>query len=124
MPGLALGSAMRIAAGAAMYEALAASVAITAIPPTDIPTAEPSTAPTEPLINGTTMANTATRIPAPLKSRSRFAAIAPSSMRNNVSAPENNPTNNGSVGVSRSGPTIRPMESPATRYAMLLPRTT
>ena len=48
MPGLASGSAMRIAAGAAMYEALAASVAITATPPTDMPAAEPSTAPTEP----------------------------------------------------------------------------
>ena len=55
--GLAFGSAIRIAAGAAIYDALAANVAITVAPPTERPLSLLSAIPNIALITGTVTPN-------------------------------------------------------------------
>ena len=60
---LALGSATATAAGAAMYEALAAKTARIADPPTLKPQSVPANAPRAPEITGKIIANVATGIP-------------------------------------------------------------
>lgn len=93
--GLASGRAIRMAAGAAMYDALALSVARMVAPPIESPASLPKARPIAALNIGKRIPNPKRNRPAFLRSDNLLPVTIPTSSRNKTNIPRN--------GVSKRG---------------------
>ena len=91
--GSASGTAIRIAAGAAMYEQLAYSTANNIVPPSDKPKIQPKYAPKRPAVNGKRMPKATMKIPLSMTDFKRDAASNPISSKKNANTPMNKSMN-------------------------------
>ena len=122
--GFASGTEILIAAGTAIYDALAAKVARIAVPPTDRSNVRPTKIPTIEKTKGAAMPKPIKNTPYLFKLPRCVDVIKPISNKNSASTPLNKSTNNGAIDSTPSGPEIQPINKPPTNKITPLPRKT
>ena len=122
--GFASGMAIRMAAGAAMYDALPAKVASRTVPPGLRPITVPSRMPSPAAKIGMPTLKPIRKMPVLRRSPKWLAATRPISSRKRQSTPLNNWRKNGVSGSIPFGPAAQPTSRPPTSRTTLLPSST